>query len=383
MTSFADPVQNLKKLISFKSVSNTPILDLCEWVRDACTSFGFKCDLQYDSNDKTKANVVATLGPQVPGGLILSGHLDVVPTEGQPWSSNPFELTQKQGRLYGRGASDMKGFIAATLSALSQISSSRLHGQKSLSKPLVLIWTYDEEVGCKGSAEFAKHPLPDWYPREALIGEPTDMRIFRMHPGHVTFKIVTQGLAAHSSKPDLGRSAIKIASRLLLELESLEKELNSEQRLQEYLERPYVTLNVGMINGGKAVNIVPDRCEILVGYRPLPGDHAQAVFRRFEERVRNLELPDVILTLENITPALLTKEGQPLQSLLQPHSQSHVCKAASFATDGGNLSSLGIESLIFGPGSIDVAHKADEFIETQALLQTPQIIADIIRRRCQ
>ena len=379
MTSFADPVQNLKKLVSFKSVSNTPILDLCEWVHDACTSFGFTCELQYDANDKTKANVIATLGPQVPGGLILSGHLDVVPTEGQPWSSNPFELTERKGRLYGRGASDMKGFVAATLASLNQINCD------SLSKPLVLIWTYDEEIGCKGSAQFARHvrSLPDWYPREALIGEPTDMRILRMHPGHVTFKIVAQGLAAHSSKPDLGRSAIKAASQLLVELERLENELNSEKRLQEYLERPYVTLNVGMINGGKAVNIVPDRCEILVGYRPLPGDDARAVFHRFEERVRNLELPDVTLTLENITPALLTKEGLPLQDLLKSHAHGNQCGAASFATDGGNLASVGIESLIFGPGSIDVAHKADEYIETQALLQTPQILADIIRGRCQ
>lgn len=379
MTSFADPVQNLKKLVSFKSVSDTPILDLCEWVHDACASFGFKCELQYDANDKTKANVVATIGPEVPGGLILSGHLDVVPTEGQPWSSNPFELTERQGRLYGRGASDMKGFIAATLAALNQIN------RDAFSKPLVLIWTYDEEIGCKGSAQFARNlkNLPDWYPREALIGEPTDMQILRMHPGHVTFKIVTLGLAAHSSKPDLGRSAIKSASKLLLELERLEKELNAEQRLQEYLERPYVTLNVGMINGGKAVNIVPDRCEILVGYRPLPGDDAKAVFRRFEERVRDLELPDVTLSLENITPALLTNEGLPLQNLLQTHAHGDQCGAASFATDGGNLASVGIESLIFGPGSIDVAHKADEFIEAQALLQTPQIIADIIRRRCQ
>jgi len=379
MIPFADPVQNLRELVAFKSVSNTPILDLCAWVRDACASFGFKSELQYDPNNKTKANVIAHIGPQEPGGLILSGHLDVVPTEGQPWSSNPFELTERQGRLYGRGASDMKGFIAATLASFHRVS------LQQLQKPIVLIWTYDEEVGCKGSAQFAKRneTLPDWYPREALIGEPTDMQILRMHPGHVTFKIVVQGKAAHSSKPDLGRSAIKAANKLLTELEKLELELQSEQRLKKFLERPYVVLNVGMIRGGEAVNIVPDRCEILVGYRPLPGDAADAVFLRFKDRVHDLALPDVDLSLENITPALLTASGIPLQSLLEPHAHSKPCGAASFATDGGNLASLGIKSLIFGPGSIDVAHRADEYIENKALLDAPRVISDIIRRRCE
>jgi acetylornithine deacetylase len=379
MIPFADPIQNLRELVAFKSVSNTPILDLCEWMRDACASFGFRSELQYDPNNKTKANVIATLGPQEPGGLIVSGHLDVVPTEGQPWSSNPFELTEKQGRLYGRGTSDMKGFIAATLASLHRISLQKLQ------KPVVFLWTYDEEVGCKGSAQFAKRheTLPDWYPREALIGEPTDMHILRMHPGHVTFKIVIRGKAAHSSKPDLGRSAIKAANALLSELEKLEQELQKEQRLKEYLERPYVVLNVGMIRGGEAVNIVPDRCDILVGYRPLPGDAPEEVFLRFKERLHDLALPDVDLSLENITPALLTADGIALQHLLEPHATSKHCGAASFATDGGNLASVGIQSLIFGPGSIDVAHRADEYIESKALLDAPRVIADIIRRRCE
>jgi acetylornithine deacetylase len=380
MSRYADPVLNLKHLVAFRSVSNAPMLDLCEWMSEACRSFGFECSLEHDSSDSKKANVIATIGPKVPGGLILSGHLDVVPTEGQPWTSDPFTLTEREGRLYGRGACDMKGFIAATLASLRHINLNKLK------KPLVMLWTYDEEIGCKGSANFAlKHPLlPDWYPKEALIGEPTDMRILRMHPGHVTFKITIQGKAAHSSKPDLGTSAIKAASPILTLLENLERELSMERRLEAHLERPYVTLNVGMIRGGQAVNIVPDHCEILVGYRPLPGDDPKAVFRRFEEMLYNLTpISRAEVTLQGITPAMLTNEGIPLQGLLTAHSHDRHTGAAAFATDGGNLSAMGIECLVFGPGSIEVAHRADEFIESQALLAAVGVIADIIRKRCE
>lgn len=379
MTHFADPVGNLRNLVAFPSVSNTPILDLCEWVSSACAHFGFTCSLEQDPNDASKANVVATIGPQVPGGLILSGHLDVVPSEGQPWRSDPFKLTEHSGRYFGRGASDMKGFIASTLASFSLLD------LKKLRKPLVLLWTHDEEVGCKGSAQFAKRhaKLPDWFPKEALIGEPTDMHILRMHPGHVTVKITVKGKAAHSSKPDLGDSAIKAAASVLAILEELEKELMLERRFENLLERPYVTLNVGMIRGGQAVNIVPDLCELVVGYRPLPGDDASAVFSQIEQRIKNLNLRDAEVLLQTLTPALLTRENTPLQSLLEPHAHDRTVGAAAFATDGGNLSTMGIECLIFGPGSIDVAHKADEFIEASALLAAPKVIADIVRRRCE
>jgi acetylornithine deacetylase len=286
-------------------------------------------------------------------------------------------LTERSGKLFGRGASDMKGFIAATLTSFSQID------LKSLKRPLVLVFTYDEEIGCKGSSQFvAKHrSLPDWYPKEALIGEPTDLRILRMHPGHVTFQVTVKGKAAHSSKPDLGLSAIKAASRVIGLLETLEQELMGERRLEEHLERPYVTLNIGIIQGGQAVNIVPDHCEILVGYRPLPGDDPRGVFMRFEEMLHNSDL-SASSTLQTITPALLTQDGTPLKSLLVPHALGTHAGAAAFATDGGNLSTLGISCLIFGPGSMDVAHKADEFIEQEALRAAPKAIADIIRRRC-
>lgn len=375
--NYHDPIASLTRLVAFESVSNRPIISLCEWVADACAAFGFRCDLERDPHDPQKANVIARIGPQIPGGLIVSGHLDVVPTQGQPWTSNPFALTERDGKLYGRGTSDMKGFVAATLASFSSLN------LKEIKKPLVLLFTYDEEIGCKGSAQFARtHAmLPDWFPKEALIGEPTDMRILRMHPGHVTFRITVTGKAAHSSKPDLGQSAIKAAAKVVVLLEALEAELAREHRLAEHLERPYVTLNIGLIQGGQAVNIVPDHVEMVVGYRPLPGDDPRQVFERFQVMLKNSAI-EAQCELQTITPAMLTKEGTQLQSLIAPHAHGSHTGAAAFATDGGNLQSLGISSLIFGPGSIDVAHKADEYIARDALISAPKVISDIIRKRC-
>ena len=381
MKQYSDPIENLRKLVGFRSVSNSPNLDICEWIATACTSFGFDCELEKADHDPAKANVIATIGPKTRGGLILSGHLDVVPTNGQPWKTDPFNLTEQNGRFYGRGTCDMKGFIASTLAALSLVDLNKVH------KPLVLIWTYDEEIGCKGSAHHLekRKVLQDWYPREALIGEPTDFHIFRMHPGHVSFRIMISGRAAHSSKPDLGHSAIKEATKLLNILNELEIDLQKERRLENFFERPFVTFNIGTIKGGQAVNIVPDHCEIEVGYRPLPGDNPKEVFHRFSERLQSIDksMSGIEVEIRSITPALLTDDDIPLKTLLMPHAATKTLGAASFATDAGNFAGLGIKSLIFGPGSIDVAHRADEFIEGDALISTQGIIADIIRRRCE
>jgi acetylornithine deacetylase len=375
------PINLLKTLIGFDTVSSKPVTGLAAFMAAECERLGFRVEILTDPDDDTKANVVCMAGPQKEGGLILSGHMDVVPTEDQPWLSDPFVLTERQGKLYGRGTADMKGFLACTLTALSNVD------VKSLREPLALIWTYDEEVGCRGSHKLvhALQKTPRILPTEALIGEPTDFRILRMHPGHVSLKITTKGQAAHSSKPDQGASAIKVMNRILRTIEDLELELMSEKRMEGQLERPFVTLNVGCIKGGQAINIVPDRCEILVGYRQLPGDEPLAVYERIKARIADLQIKEPLgFTIEvlSITPSLLTPENQPLQATLTPHACTPKTGAAAFGTDGGNLAALGIRSLIFGPGSIDVAHKANEFIEPQALSQATRAIEQIVHSRC-
>ena len=372
-------VATLSRLIGYPTVSNRPVRELAAYVADRCERIGFRVEVFEDDEDPTKANVVCSAGPEGEDGLILSGHMDVVPVEGQSWSSDPFTLTERDGRLFGRGTSDMKGFIAASLEALERVE------VRALRRPLVLIWTHDEEVGCHGSArlvgKLAGRPLP----REALIGEPTDFNIFRMHPGHVTLQIITRGEAAHSSKPDLGASAIKAMARVLVAVEDLEEALRRARRLEFPLERPYVTMNAGVLRGGQAVNIVPDRCELTLGYRPLPGDSDLAVAELLRQRLDELTLPSgtsVSLEVLRRTPAMLSPEGLPLQGLLTPHACSPRTAASAFATDGGNFEKIGVRSLIFGPGSIDVAHRADEYVDAAALHRAVDVVAHIVADRC-
>lgn len=374
-------LDTLARLVAFPSVSNRPMRELAAYVAQRCEDLGFRVEQLEDPQDPGKANVIATAGPEAGEGLILSGHLDVVPVEGQPWASDPFVLTERAGRLHARGSSDMKGFVAASLEALERLDTRRLRA------PLVLIWTYDEEVGCAGSAALVRQlseqgrPLPS----EALIGEPTDMRVLRMHPGHITLRVLTHGRSAHSSKPDRGASAISAMGRVLGMLEALAVELQGQRRFEDLLERPWVTMNPGVVRGGAAVNMVADLCELWMGYRPLPGDDPLALAEEIRRRLVELPLPagtraEVEVLRE--TPAMLTPEGIPLQGLLCAHAAEARLGAASFATDGGNFAALGIRSLIFGPGSIDVAHQPDEYIETAALIRGVDVVEAVVRARC-
>ena len=364
----------LGRLIGFPTVSNRPITELAAYVAERHEGQGFRVELFEDPSDATKVNVVASAGPaDVEGGLMLSGHMDVVPTEGQPWTSDPFVLTERGDRLLGRGTSDMKGFIAATIEALDRMD------VRGLSQPLVLVWTHDEEVGCVGAQKLVPRLRGRPLPKQCLIGEPTDFQIFRMHPGHVAVRVETRGVSAHSSKPDLGRNALKSMATLIGRLNELEEELKTEQALHDFLDRPYTTFNLAQIAGGSAINLVPDRVTLDLGYRPLPGDDPMAVFRRIEDRMKDLDASASVLRM---TRAMLTPDGTPLQHLCAAHAVHDRPLAASFATDGGALADLGIESIIFGPGSIDVAHAPDEYVETDALHRAVDVVEAMVRDVC-
>jgi len=365
----------LEHLVGMDTVSNRPILEAAALMAQRAEEQGFEVELYEDPEDATKVNVVASAGPRGEGGLILSGHMDVVPVEGQTWSSDPFRLTEREGRLYGRGSSDMKAFLAATVAGLDRIDMSALRSE------LVLAWTHDEEIGCVGSRKLVAQLKEQGRPLPSLcwIGEPTDFQIFRMHPGHVAMKVVTHGRSAHSSKPDLGASALKEMMRVMAAVSTIEDEERGRVRFPELLDRPYVTMNMAQIQGGVAVNLVPDRCELVIGYRPLPGDDPLRVFEAIRDRIADQNASTEVL---RVTPAMLTEEGTPLQGCLHEHAASPKLAAASFATDGGNLEELGISSLIFGPGSIDVAHAADEYVGIEALDRAVDIVESVVRRSC-
>jgi acetylornithine deacetylase len=374
-----DPIGLLRTLVAYPTVSDRPILACAADVAQRCADLGFRVERFMDPRDAQKCSVIASIGPMGTDGLILSGHMDVVPVDGQPWTSDPFVLTERDGKLLGRGSADMKGFIAATLCALQRIRPAEYV------RELVLIWTHDEEVGCRGSAALADHLLatPRPLPSHALIGEPTDFKVLRMHPGHVAIELIVHGAAAHSSRPDLGVNAIEGAARVVEAVRSIADELVREPADLPELERPVVAVNTASIHGGSVINVVPDHVVIQVGYRPLPGQDPEAVYQRIRARVQELALPAGFESrVLRVTPALLTPRHTPLEHCLAEHADHAEVGAATFATDGGNLARLGVRSLVFGPGDINVAHSADEFVPAVQLLRAVDMIEAVVRRHC-
>ncbi len=366
--------QTLADLVAFPTVSTEPVTQLADYLADRCDAAGMRIERFHSSPGK--CNLVCSAGPAGTDGVILSGHMDVVPVVGQPWTSDPFILTPRGDRLYGRGSCDMKAFLAAIVHALPSLQLQRLE------RELMLVFTFDEEVGCHGSRELAdaflevQRPVPT----ACLIGEPTSMSIFRMHPGHTAVRVVCVGKAAHSSKPDLGRSAILAAGRVIRALELLAEEWSRRVQFADLLDRPFVVMNIGTIQGGNAINIVPDRCVLEVGFRPLPGMDPDVLIAELRERA--LEAGAVDVSALRTTPAMLTPEGTALEGILRGFGATPRPGAAAFATDGGNLQKLGVQTLVFGPGSIDVAHQADEYVPLGELHAAVDVVQAVVHARC-
>ncbi|MEQ1503296.1 MAG: M20/M25/M40 family metallo-hydrolase, partial [Myxococcota bacterium] len=275
----AQVVDELARLIAFPTVSTRPVTALAAHLAEQAEALGFGIERFTPADRADKCTVIASIGPDDEPGLVISGHMDVVPTEGQPWSSDPFRLVERAGAVYGRGTADMKGFIAAVNLGLARIP------RDAYRRRLVLVWTHDEEIGCLGSGALADAWTGRPLPRACWIGEPTEFRIQRMHPGHVAVEIVVEGRAAHSSRPDLGLNAIEGAAAVIEVARRLGAELAARPGAFPEMERPWVTLNVAEIAGGQAVNIVPDLCTLRLGYRPLPGQDPLEVHRELAARI--------------------------------------------------------------------------------------------------
>jgi acetylornithine deacetylase len=369
-------VSTLSTLVAFPTVSNRPTTAIAGFLAERAEGAGFR--VEHFHSSEHKANVVATKGPQGTDGLVLSGHMDVVPVDGQAWSSDPFALVERDGLLFARGAADMKGFLAAVVTACERLP--------PLERELVLVWTHDEEVGCNGSAILAEslRARGRTLPRATWIGEPTSMRICRMHAGHTTLAIELRGQPAHSSRPQLGKNAITALGRVLAALEDLARDLARDRRFEDLLDSPFTLVNPGMVAGGTAVNIVPEHVRLDVGVRCLPGVDGKALVAEIARRVAGLDLGGVTATvrLQQDAQALLTREGTPLEAELRSSARTPTVGAVPFATDGGNLAALGTEPLVFGPGSIDVAHRPDEFVPAADLVATVGVVERVVRARC-
>lgn len=359
-----DTVEILHRLVAFDTTSRRSNLDLVHWVADYLESFGARVRLTSDASGK-KANILATIGPDEPGGIVLSGHTDVVPVDDQDWTSDPFALVSRDGRLHGRGAVDMKGFVAACLAAVPGWRDSELR------RPIQLALSYDEEVGCLGVplliADMLAHcPRPVL----AIIGEPTQMRIGLSHRGFYGYRSVFHGRAAHSSDPRLGASAIEPAAALVAALASFAR--------AECDERNGTTVNIGKIAGGSAINIVPERCEVVWEFRPPDEAVVGAVLAEVEGLMTGLSRDVTVETtpLARVLP-LDCAAGSPAVGVARELGGLWPPLAMPFGTEAGFFQEAGIPALVCGPGSIAQAHQPNEWIAMAELDAADRFLARV------
>lgn len=359
----------LRTLVGFDTTSRNSNMALIEWVRDYLADLGIAATLA-PNEDGTKANIFATVGPEGDGGLVLSGHTDVVPVDGQNWTTDPFELTEQDGRLYGRGTCDMKGFIALALAMAPEFQAA------GLKTPLHYAFSFDEEVGCAGVpkllAKIAKE-LPQ--PALALIGEPTEMRVVNAHKGISAQETVLTGLEAHSSLKHVSVNAIEHGARLLSFILSLADEYAQDPVLPEF-EPPYTTFNIGEIRGGTAVNITAKECRFVWEFRPVPGVRAEDVLAKVDGFVEDTLLPamreihpgaSVTTTSLASAPPLVPEDGAPAEELIRRLTGANHTGTVSFATEAGLFQDAGMSAVVCGPGSIAQAHQPDEYIALSEL----------------
>ena len=363
------PRQLLDRLVAFDTTSRNSNLELLGWVADYLEGHGIASTLIHDAT-AAKANLFATVGPDADGGIVLSGHSDVVPVDGQDWASDPWRVVERDGRLYGRGTADMKSFIAVVLAFVPRLL------ERPLSAPIHLALTYDEEVGCLGVRSlidyFAKNgPRP----RAIIVGEPTEMAVVNANKTTVLLRTALAGAEAHTASPHHGVNAIMHAARLIAWLDELARELERDARDARF-DPPYSTVSVNVVEGGTAGNIVPNECAFLWDMRLLPGTKSDPLIERFERFVSTKVLPEMRarskkagIATERLAfvPGLVPEQGSAAETLAMALTESNRTAAVSYATEAGLYQGLHVPTVICGPGCIDQAHKPDEFIELSQL----------------
>lgn len=373
------PIDLLKRLIEYNTESARSNLELIHFIAEYLESFGFR-NYFFDSPDTQKKNLYAIFGPEVPGGLMLSGHTDVVPVANQNWSVEPYQLTERDKKFYGRGTADMKGFLAQMLVLAREVSSF------SWQAPLIFAFTYDEEIGCLGAEHLMGHlktaTLPK--PKYAIIGEPSGFVPFRLHKGITRAKVQIKGIPGHSSKPNKGVNAIELASDFIQFFKKLAQAHQQKISMSNYFEVPYSTFNIGKIYGGTAANIIAPDCTFEIEFRSMPEENPLSFYSQFIQHLekewdwkkRGAEVKiDILLSRK----PMLTSENNSLQHFLLKHSPTSYCLAAPYYTEGAIYNEAGIETLIFGPGNIDQAHREDEYIEVSDFFRGIDILKTVLQ----
>ena len=360
----------LADLIAYPTVSADSNLDLIAHTANPLEDCGAQVTVLTDPTDK-KANLFGTLGPQGDGGIVLSGHSDVVPVTDQNWTTDPFKMVERDGHLYGRGSCDMKGFIAATLAVAPMFA------QRDLKRPLHFAYTYDEETGCIGAGHLAQS-LQEMgiHPSVAIIGEPTQMRIIEGHKGCYEYTTRIQGLEGHGSTPDLGVNAVEYATRYVAYLLDLKDKLRGMAPKDCPFSPHWTTVNVGALNGGAVHNVIAPKAQIDWEMRPVQRSDADYVKSNLHTYCQDVLLPrmqavypdasidtEVVGEVDGLVPTLENEAREIVAEL----TGCNIAELVPFGTEAGIFQNIGMDVVICGPGSIEQAHKADEYVSTAQL----------------
>ncbi|MBU9169834.1 acetylornithine deacetylase [Burkholderia gladioli] len=363
----------VRDLVAMDTTSRVPNLGLIETVRDALAERGIASTLTHDKREGW-ANLFATIPAHdgaTDGGVVLSGHTDVVPVDGQDWDSDPFKPAIRDGRLYGRGTCDMKGFIGAALALVPEMQAARL------AKPIHFALSYDEEIGCAGAplliADLKQRGLN---PSGCIVGEPTSMRPIIAHKGINTYRCCVRGHAAHSSLTPKGLNAIEYAARLICHIRDIADEFRAKGPFDELYDVPFTTAQTSQIQGGNAINTVPAECRFSFEFRNLPTLDPDAIFAKIDAYARDTllpkmrrEHPDAAIEISKIAsaPGLDADEQAAITQLVRALSADQSQRKVAYGTEAGLFANAGIPSVVCGPGNIEQAHKPNEYVELAQL----------------
>ncbi len=364
----------LRDLVAFDTTSRHSNLALISYIQQQLDVLDIPHTLSFNE-EQTKANLFATMGDENVPGLVLSGHTDVVPVDGQDWSSDPFELRSEAGKLFGRGSCDMKGFIAVCLAMAESFQ------RAELAIPIHFAFSYDEEIGCIGVrsllAELARRPVK---PLACIVGEPTSMRLVSAHKGMLDTTCTITGCAGHSSLPDQGVNAIFTASRLINRLQEIGAEIKQSGPFDHRFTPPHSTVHVGKIEGGTAINIIPEHCQFQYEIRHIPTQDVDEIASKITQYAEESLLPDMLEVSNKSAIEWRTKaqfpgldtpdDAQVITWMNKVMDAKAPVAGVSYGTEAGLFSEIGIETIVCGPGSIEQAHRPDEFVEISQLEAT-------------
>ncbi|KAK7194452.1 Peptidase family M20/M25/M40/Peptidase dimerization domain containing protein [Novymonas esmeraldas] len=379
----------LAKLISFDSTSRNSNLDVVTYIKEYLDSVGVKAEVLLDAT-KTKANLFATIPSQsgaTKGGIVLSGHLDTVPVDGQTWDSDPFKVVEKEGCYFGRGTCDMKGFVAVCMALVPQLI------QMPRDRPVYLAWTYDEEVGCLGGRALTQYIKGKGIkPDGCLVGEPTSNKVIVAHKGICVWKVHVKGKAAHSSYALTKDScnAIDYAARLIVKIREIAEDIVLNEEVDSFFDVPSTTISTNVINGGIAINTVPADCIFNYEFRNLPRMTQEGIQKRVSDYVAKELLPkmkkecseaDIIIENLAAVPSLSdADEKDPFTALVRALTGDRDMHKLGGATEAGQYALIGVPVLVCGPGSITVAHRANEFVPKKDLEDSGNLILNLVRK---